>query len=73
MPHHFRRRSVVRKEDVQNFGLEELDSNLLKSALIHRYVLHVPKLVLAHCVGVESKRPNATDQIILNATSNSFV
>ena len=58
--HYFRGHSAVRKGDVQNFGRQELDSNVLKSALLHRYVLHVPKLVLAHGVGVEPKRPYAS-------------
>ena len=61
MTHHFRGHSAVHKGDVQTFGRQELDSNVLKSALLHRHVLHVPKLVLAHCVGVEPKRPYATE------------
>jgi len=48
------------KGDVQTSYRQELDSNVLKSALLHRQVLHVPKLVLAHCVKVEPKRPYAT-------------
>ena len=46
---------------MQTFGRQEYDSNVLTSALLHRYVLHVPKLVLAHCVGVEPKLPYAKD------------
>jgi len=46
---------------VQTLGRQELDSNVLKSALIDGHVLNVPKLVLAHGVGVEPKRPHATD------------
>jgi len=53
--------SAVRKGAVQTLGRQELNSNVLKSALLHRHVLHVPKLVLAHCVGVEPKRPYATE------------
>ena len=53
--------SAVRKGDVQTFGRQELDSDVLKSVLLHRHVLHVPKLVLAHCVEVEPKRPYAKD------------
>jgi len=48
MKHHFRGHSAVRKVDVQTFGRQELHSNILKSALLHRHVLHVPKLALAH-------------------------
>jgi len=61
MKHQFRGYSAVRKEDVQTLGRQELDSNVLKSALLHWYVLHVPKLVLTHCHDVEPKRPYATD------------
>jgi len=53
--------SAVIKGDLQTFGRQELDSNVLKSALLHRHVLHVSKLVLAHGVGVEPKGPYATD------------
>jgi len=38
--------SAVLKGDVQTLGRQELDSNVLISALLHRHVLHVPKLVL---------------------------
>ena len=61
MKHHFGRHSSLLKGDVQTLGLQELDSNVLKSALLHRHVLHVLKLVLTHGVGVELKRPYATD------------
>ena len=61
MKHHSCGHSAVLKGDVQTFGRKELDSNVLKSALLHRHVLHVPKLVLTRCVGVEPKRPYATD------------
>jgi len=61
MKHHFRRHSAVLEGDVQTLGRQELDSNVLKSALLHRHVLHVPKLVLAHGVGVEPIRPFASD------------
>jgi len=57
MKHYFRGNGVVREGDVQTFGREEFDSNVLESALLHRHVLHVPKLVLAHGVVVDSKRP----------------
>ena len=53
MKHHFRRHSV------QTLGRQEVYSNFLKSALLHRHVLHVPKLVLPHGVGVEPKRTYA--------------
>jgi len=59
--HYFRGHSAVRKGDVRTFGHQELDSNILKSALLHRHVLHVPKLVLAHCVEVELKGSYVTD------------
>ena len=58
MKHHIRGHRAVRKGDVQTFGRQELDSNILKSALLH---WHVPKPVLTHCVVVEPKRPYATD------------
>jgi len=61
MKHHSFGHSAVRKGDVQNLGRQELDSNVLKSAVLHRHVLLVPKLLLAHCVWVEPKRPYATD------------
>ena len=52
---------AVRKGDVQTVGRQELNSNVLKSTLLHRHVLQVPKLLLTHFVGVEPKRPNLTD------------
>jgi len=61
MKHHSCGHSVVRKSDVQTLGRQELDLNFLKSTLLQRHVLHVPKLVLTHCVEVEQKRPYATD------------
>ena len=61
MKHYFRGHGAVREGDVQTFGREEFDSNVLESALLHRHVLHVPKLVLTHGVGVEPKRPYTTD------------
>jgi len=61
MKHHFRRHSAVRKGVVQTLGRQELDSNVLKSALLHRHVLHVPKLVLAHGFVVEPKRAYASN------------
>jgi len=64
MKHYFRRHSAVREGDVQTFGREEFDSNVLESALLHRHVFYVPKLVLAHGVGVEPKRPYTTDGCI---------
>jgi len=65
MNHPFRRHSAVLKWDVQTLVRQELDWNGLKSALLHRlHVLHVPKLVLAHGVGVEPKRPCAADVAI---------
>jgi len=60
MKHQFRRHSNVLKGDVQTFGRQGLDSNVLKSTLLQRHVLHVPKFVLAHGVGVEPKRPYAS-------------
>ena len=61
MKHHFRRHSAVPKGDVQTFGRQELDSNVLKSALLDRHVLHVLKLVLTHAFVVGPKRRYASD------------
>ena len=61
MKHYSRGHGAVRKGDVQTFGREEFDSNVLESALLHRHVLHVSKLVLTHGVGVEPKRPYTAD------------
>ena len=61
MKHYFRGHGAVRAGDVQTFGHQEFDSNVLKSALLHRHVLHDPKLVLTHGVGLEPKRPYTTD------------
>ena len=61
MKHYFRGHGAVREGDVQTFGREEFDSNVLKPTLLHRHVLYVLKLVLAHWVGVEPKRPNTAD------------
>jgi len=61
MKHNFRGQCAVRKLDVQSLGRQELNTNVLKSTLFHRHVLHVPKLVLTHCVGVEPNRPYAMD------------
>ena len=57
MKHYIRVHGAVRKGDVQTFVRQEFDSNVLESALLLRHVFHVPKLVLTHGVGVESKRP----------------
>ena len=59
--HQFRGHSVVLEWDVLTFGRQELDSNILKSALLHRLVLYVPKLVLAYGVVLEPKHPYASD------------
>jgi len=61
MEHYSRGHCAVRKGDVQTVGREEFDSNVLESALLHRHVLHVPKLVLAHGVGLEPKCPYTAD------------
>ena len=61
MNHYFHGLSADREGDVQTFGRQEFDSNILESALLHRHVLHVPKLVLAHGFGVEPKRPYTAD------------
>ena len=53
MKHYSCGHSAVRKGDVQTIGRQELDSNVLKSTLLHRHILRVQKLVLEHCVGVE--------------------
>jgi len=53
MNHHSCGHSAIRKGDVQTLGRQELDSNVLKLALVNRHVLHFPKLLLAHGVGVE--------------------
>jgi len=52
MKHHFRRHSAALKGDVQTLGRQKLDSNVLKSALLHWHILHVLKLVLAHRVRI---------------------
>jgi len=71
MKHYSRGRGAVRKSDVQTFGREEFDSNVLESALLHRHVLHVPKLVLEHGFGVEPKRPYKADgAVALELRSN---
>jgi len=61
MKHHTCGHSSVRKGDVQTLGRQEFNSNVLKFSLLHRNVLRVPKRVLVHGVGVEPKRPYATD------------
>jgi len=61
MKHYFRGHGAVREGDVQTFGRQEFDPNIVESALLHRHVLHVPKLVLTHGVGVEPKRPYTSD------------
>ena len=73
MKHHFRRHSAVRKGVVQTLGRQELDSNVLKSALLHRHVLHVPKLVLAHGFGVEPKCLYTTDCAVAQEKRNNYV
>jgi len=57
MKHNSCGHNAVHKGDVSTLGRQVLDSNVLKSAQLHRHVLHVPKLLLTHCVGVEPKRP----------------
>jgi len=57
MKHHSCGHRAVRKGDVQTLGRQEMNANVLKSALLHRRVLRAPKLVLTHCVGVQPKRP----------------
>jgi len=64
MKHHVRRHSAVLKRVVQSLG-QELDSNVLKSALLHRLVLHVPKFSLPHGVGEDSKRPYASGDTVI--------
>jgi len=64
MKHYTRGHGAVRKGDVQTFGREDFNSNVLESALLHRHGLHVPKLVLAHGVGVEPKRPYTADAAV---------
>ena len=61
MKHHFREHRAVRKGNLRTLGRQELDSNILKSALVHWHLLHVPILVLTQRVGVGTKRPYATD------------
>jgi len=46
MKNNFRGRRAVLVGDVQSFGFQELDSNVLKSALLDGYTIHVFKLVL---------------------------
>ena len=55
MKQHIRRLSAISKGNVQTPGRQELDSNVLNSALLHRHVLHVPKLVLPHGFGLSQK------------------
>jgi len=64
MKHYVRGHGAVLKGDVQSFGRQELDSNVLESALFHSLVLHVPKLVLAHGVGIEPKIPYTADGLV---------
>jgi len=64
MKHYFRGHHAVRKGDVRPLGRHELDSNVLKSALLYWHVLHIPKLDLTHCIGIEPKRPYATDGVV---------
>jgi len=59
--HHIRGHRAVCKGDVQTLGRQEIVSNVLKSALLNWHVLHVPKFVLAQGVGLEPKRPYATE------------
>jgi len=73
MKHHFRRHSAVLEGEVQNFGRQELDLNVLKSALLHSHVLHGPKLVLAHVVGVEPKRSYASDSAVTQELRRNHV
>jgi len=61
MKQNFRKHSAFLKGDVETLDRQELHSNVLKSALLHWHVLHVLKLVLAHSVVLEPKRPYATD------------
>ena len=61
MKHYFLGHGALRKWDVQNFGRQEFDSNVLESTQLHRHVLHVPKVLLAHGVRVEPKRPYTAD------------
>ena len=61
MKNYFRGHGADREGDVQTFGREEFEPNVLESALLHRHVLPVPKLVLTHGVGVEPKRPYTAD------------
>jgi len=61
MRHHSCGHSAVLKGDVQTLVRQELHLNVLKSALLHRHVLHVLKFVLAHSFRVQPKRPYATD------------
>jgi len=57
MKHHLRRHSAVLKGDVQTLGRYEVDSNVPKSVLLHRHVLHVLKLVVTYCVSVSRNVP----------------
>jgi len=46
MKYHFCGCRAVLEEDMQPFGRQELDSNVLKSPLLERHIIHVTKLVL---------------------------
>jgi len=73
MKHYFLGHGALRKWDVQNFGRQEFDSNVLESALLHRHALHVPKLVLAHGFGVEPKCLYTTDCAVAQEKRNNYV
>jgi len=46
MKHHLRGRRAVLEGDVHSLGRQEFYSNVLKSPLLDRHVMHVLKLVL---------------------------
>ena len=46
MKHHFCVRCAVLEGDVQPLGRQELDSNVLKSPLLDRHIIHVSNIVL---------------------------
>jgi len=49
------------QRDVEARWRQELDSYVVKSSLLDRYILPIPKLVVIHCGGLDTNGPYATD------------
>jgi len=58
---------------LQTLDRDEFDSNVLEYALLHRHVLHVPKIVLADGLVVELKRPYTADGAVAQELWNNQV